>query len=352
MIRTDFFPLDTLRVNYKSFAESSQGEPMRTSLLLLVGTWMSLLTSEASLATNHVRIDTMSYVAPGTQGLPIGVYLTNDFNMVAIVIPLEIRSCDGAYIAGPAFSHGMNLNGRLYNSPLSPDADQSGRWPAAVYTHRTFAAPTMSSFNYCTRNDTALSKWERSAVNPDFVSPDALMMSSVSTGNPSIGEEFELIPGNDDPGVPSYVITVDVGQVAGVFVIDSTCVPPGNHVRFVGNDESGTPYYVFPTFQPGSIGVGVGVTGNLCEVLPCLCQCHGNPSGCSGESSGILDVVTIIDMAFRGVPESQSSGCPVPSSDLNCSGATDVVDVVKSIAVEFRGADPAAEFCTPCTVPH
>ena len=71
----------------------------------------------SAYGANHVRVDTISNVAPGTSGLSIGVYVTNDVPIVGFVLPLEFRTCSrGAYFAGPAFSQRMNLAGRMNNS--------------------------------------------------------------------------------------------------------------------------------------------------------------------------------------------------------------------------------------------
>ncbi len=47
----------------------------------------------------------------------------------------------------------------------------------------------------------------------------------------------------------------------------------------------------------------------------------------------VLDVVGLINVAFRGQPEP----CPPGISDVNCSGATDILDVVLMINYAFRG---------------
>ena len=40
--------------------------------------------------------------------------------------------------------------------------------------------------------------------------------------------------------------------------------------------------------------------------------------------------------------------CNYAQTDVDCSGATDVLDVVRIVNVTFRGTDPTLEFCTPC----
>jgi hypothetical protein len=40
--------------------------------------------------------------------------------------------------------------------------------------------------------------------------------------------------------------------------------------------------------------------------------------------------------------------CPRYRTDVDCTGRTDVVDVIKVINVAIRGSNPATEYCHPC----
>jgi hypothetical protein len=81
---------------------------------------------------------------------------------------------------------------------------------------------------------------------------------------------------------------------------------------------------------------------------PCGCACHGDPS-CDGIRSDVVDVVLSVGVAFRGAAALSDPAfcCPVARSDLDCDGVTTVVDVVKTIDIAFRGADPTG-VCNPC----
>ncbi|MEW5700653.1 MAG: hypothetical protein AB1792_00255, partial [Candidatus Zixiibacteriota bacterium] len=81
----------------------------------------------------------------------------------------------------------------------------------------------------------------------------------------------------------------------------------------------------------------------------CACDCHGDPK-CDGIRSNVSDVVTTVDVAFRGgISEADPNPlCPRAPTDVNCDGVTTITDVVKEVNVAFRGADPATEFCNPC----
>jgi hypothetical protein len=197
-------------------------------------------------------------------------------------MPLEIRTWSGgAYIdtlAGVAFTRGLNPTGRMNLSPLGA-ADPGGLWPASNKTDRTFAATVAPTG--CNRRiaDDMGNSWNTAAARPDWVSPDAIFLGTVSTGDPSIGELTDMEPGSDPAGVPSYRIICDIGNAQGVFIIDTTCIAPANHLVFT----AGVPTLpVVPTFQHGTIGVGViaGVKELETGVIPqdyALEQNYPNP---------------------------------------------------------------------------
>lgn len=91
---------------------------------------------------------------------------------------------------------------------------------------------------------------------------------------------------------------------------------------------------------------GAGTSGN------CACDCHADPApigSCDGVQD-VLDVVQMVNVAFRGAASilDPNVNCPYETTDVNCSASTDVLDVVRIVNVAFRGADPNSEFCDPC----
>lgn len=297
-------------------------------------------------AANHVRIDRFSYIAPGTTNLTIGIYFTNDVPISALVVPLELRTCSGnAYMAGPNFTIGFNPAGRLYSSPLGPVADPAGRWPASSVFERIFPAPSPNppypAF-HCTRPADSGGYWSTSAMLPDFISPDALLFVSVASGDPRIGEEWNAAPGADAAHAPSYRITCNVSLDTGVFVIDTTCLTPHNNLSYIQESQE---VILLPMFEAGYVGVGT----NYFDCLPGECSCSDHSGAeITANMVTVLDVVAVIDVAFRGVAATRLLTCPVDVTDCDCTGSTDIVDVVRTIEVAFRHADPAAKFCDPC----
>ncbi|MEW5702777.1 MAG: M28 family peptidase [Candidatus Zixiibacteriota bacterium] len=96
-------------------------------------------------------------------------------------------------------------------------------------------------------------------------------------------------------------------------------------------------------YNPDQTDLDSNGVGDVCE---CICACHGDPV-CDA-TTNLQDVVSTIDVAFRGAPPASDPHCPNHATDVNCDGVSTVVDVVKTVNVAFRGADKATEFCDPC----
>lgn len=87
----------------------------------------------------------------------------------------------------------------------------------------------------------------------------------------------------------------------------------------------------------------------LWDTRTCCCGCHGDPV-CDGLIVNMQDVTTIIGVAFGATAAilDPSGHCLYETSDTNCDGVTNAVDVVKTINVAIRGANVVTEFCGPC----
>lgn len=82
--------------------------------------------------------------------------------------------------------------------------------------------------------------------------------------------------------------------------------------------------------------------------VACACNCHADPT-CDGVTD-ILDVVNLVNVAFRNFPAmpDPNAACPVETTDTDCNGDTDIIDVTHMVNVAFRNFNPATEFCDPC----
>lgn len=98
------------------------------------------------------------------------------------------------------------------------------------------------------------------------------------------------------------------------------------------------------TYNPTQADYDDDGIGDACA--PCYCPCHGDPQ-CDG-STDVLDVVLTVDVAFRGQEPTSGPVCPLDQTDVDCDGFTSVLDVVHVVNVAFRNGDPAAEFCDAC----
>jgi choice-of-anchor B domain-containing protein len=121
-----------------------------------------------------------------------------------------------------------------------------------------------------------------------------------------------------------WVFTMADTDVDGIFDVTDNCVSDPN------------------PDQADSNGDGIG---DVCQ--SCNCPCASDPA-CDGILSNVADVVTTVDVAFRGVAGTTDVGCPFERTDLDASGATSVVDVVRVVNVAFRGGSTAANYVDPC----
>lgn len=80
----------------------------------------------------------------------------------------------------------------------------------------------------------------------------------------------------------------------------------------------------------------------------CSCPCAYDPQ-CDGIISNAQDVVTTVNVAFRGAAAIVDPGCLIERTDVDANGVTNAVDLVKVINVAFRGQTVAANYVDPCS---
>jgi hypothetical protein len=149
---------------------------------------------------------------------------------------------------------------------------------------------------------------------------------------------------------------LDDGKIIDHRDVDANnVVSVGDYVLIEYTNGESVWYLVITTGTNGGAKSGAAVvdffemvTSIPPETPQCACDCHADPA-CDG-STDILDVVQTVNVAFRGAPAiiDPNVNCPYETTDVNCTNSTDVIDVVKMVNVAFRGANPATEFCNPC----
>ncbi len=137
-------------------------------------------------------------------------------------------------------------------------------------------------------------------------------------------------------GVIAHVwIRVVSGAAGQTEVVDSATLGLSQHtLRLISK---------YVDFKPKFVG-GSATIGSTCD-----CTCNGDPA-CDGVAS-IVDVVSVVNVAFRGQVDTIDGSCPhVGRSDLNCDCVVSVVDVVQVVNRAFRGdTTPPCDMCaTPC----
>lgn len=162
----------------------------------------------------------------------------------------------------------------------------------------------------------------------------------------------------------SIEVTEAVPTSFGVSATDSnlsplsfTMSPLANATLTDHGDGTATIDFTPDYSQAGEYTVQLVVTDGILEDTSdvvitvangCQCPCAGDP-GCNGFAD-VVDVVNTISVAFRGTDPFLDVDCfpnPGGRTDVNCSGSTDIIDVVRMIDVAFRGNPPS--FCNPCS---
>jgi len=218
-------------------------------------------------AANHVKVESKG-VAAGATGVQVAVFVTNDIDLLAVVLPLELRSITpGSYVVGPSaqFKFKIDANHRIGKSPLMGSV-----------TENKYAVPTSTPEDLCSG---PTSSTYAVPATPDFVSPDAVMDALVSQAAPP--KLYYLPPGDDnvagvftdwpDEGETtnyaaggSFYFLFNVTSTPGWFEIDTCCTTPGNHLSFT---RLNTELYA-PTFERGLIKIGNATAPPVVSNIP------------------------------------------------------------------------------------
>ena len=147
-------------------------------------------------------------------------------------------------------------------------------------------------------------------------------------GYDGIWTAYPLLPSGkiiaSDRSTGLWVFTMSDVDADGIFDVTDNCV---------NNPNSN---------QADADGDGIG---DVCDI--CSCPCEHDPV-CDGVLSDVTDVISTVNVAFRGMPSTIDPGCPYERTDVDASGATSVVDVVRVVNVAFRGGLVGDNYVDPC----
>lgn len=304
---------------------SSATGTRRLMAMALVLACFAIAAPETSEAANAVIMES-KWVESGGRDVQVGIYIANEDSLAGIVIPLEFRSIHvGSFITRKLTIRAQSRLGYLEDPEITNSVIQKLYFP-----RRT---PARWYEKTCNPDSAGrVWRWSESDSLPDFIGEEAMLYAAAP---------YDLIPPGDDmtsdPATPSLVLNFDVTETGGAFIIDTACMLPANHLLFVPQSTSCCDdISISPEFQRSIVLIG------------CDSECHGDPS-CDGRCN-IVDLVMSIGVAFKGAAPfiDPDPRCPTENTDVNCDMMTNVIDIVKMINVQYRGASIDGEFCAPC----
>jgi hypothetical protein len=165
--------------------------------------------------------------------------------------------------------------------------------------------------------------------------------------NRGVGKVAYWMRADDGDGAP--YLAPGTGPIARIW-LRTTANTGGGETCSTSVGQLGSQTYKTITigavsFVPPFYGATLTVNEQLC-----ICNCHADPI-CDGVTD-VVDVITMVNEAFRGASSVTDAGCShVSRGDVDCDCAVSITDVVRVIDVAFRGADPATKFCDGCAQP-
>ncbi|MBI3873105.1 MAG: T9SS type A sorting domain-containing protein [candidate division Zixibacteria bacterium] len=213
----------------------------RFATTICLAACLVFLCGSVAMAVNSVVVESKS-VGMNATGVTAGIELTNDVGITGAVFPIELRSNSGGAYVTTAFTVAIPPANRMGASALGATFT-----PAANVTNKKYAVtatPECSTVPGHTYNT--------GVAQIDFVSPDAFLHATVSTGDPTIGDVITMDPGADASfAAASIILTFNVNGSVGDFYIDSACVRPANHLSFVDINTT----LIAPAFTMGVITI-------------------------------------------------------------------------------------------------
>jgi PKD repeat protein len=199
-------------------------------LILVLGCLVVWSLPQSAGAVNSFVVESRT-VLKGTDLIEVRVRLTNDVPLRLLQLPLEMRSTSGgAFITAMKMSYEERLAGSALDDIIS---------------YRRFAVLDSVGNAACNdvHPDSGYSTFDDSEELRDVESsPEAALFFRQDNS------DF-LAPGSDTLG--SLVFTFDIDTLAGTFIIDTTCIPPGTFPALFDDAGIRLPF----VFAPGLITV-------------------------------------------------------------------------------------------------
>lgn len=304
----------------------------RWLLILGLAVAAGMVQLSVTLAFENAVVVESKTVVAGSDSVRVAIWISNDTPLWRVNLPLEIRAVSGEAFTRDHITVGVTPGGRLYNSGLN-DMSACWPWPWVNPQLSKYHLPD-SAFACSGPISESYHPGQAEPTSQRFVSPDALFWrgenGSCTDGDLSPGVDLDLADSS------SLYLQFGVSPSPGQFVIDTCCVGSA-HLMYYGSQSA-----VAPSFTPGYITV------------QCRCPCVGDPQ-CDSVTD-VLDVLRVIERSVRGESVQIDQSCSGHGSevdgrtDIDCSGSTDIVDVVVAIEVVFRGGDWESLTCNPCSL--
>lgn len=304
---------------------SARCEVRRLSSAMSVVAIGIILSARSAFGINSIAVE--SKIATPLIPCTLGVYITNDYWLDVLTLALETRVLDGDayYDSVPRdVIWNFNENGRLKNSPL-------GDIPSSIWSQPFIIRdvyPEAIQSPSC--SGPASGTYEQPGTAAGGIPPDGFLLFSV-VGDRDSDHAIYFDPGADQPGVPSMRFVFPRVSGHGRFIVDTCCIRPANHTGLVLDPDNPHPL----TFAAG-------------VVTTCVCDNQGDPT--FDGLMNMADVVKAVDISFSNAAQTRDPNllCLYSPADVDCDGVTGIVDVIRLINVAFRGADPSITFCNPC----
>ncbi len=278
---------------------------------------------------NSVIIESKT-VPPGADSVRVAIWFNNADPISGVYLPLEIRNESGQAFIRDFVALEFSPAGRAINSGLN---GESICWPWPWVNPRGLQVRTFDTSFHCSGPISSSYGHDKEPLNQNFISPEGLLWYAENGSC----LDYALAPGVDPapPESSSCSLFFGVTTSSGQFVIDTCCIA-GTHLWY--GVEQGA---VEPSFVRGVITVN------------CECPCSCDPK-CDSVLDA-LDLAVLIGRAFGGDGIAADEYCFGQGSavdgrtDVDCSGGTDIVDVVRMIEVVIRGQAIDELCCDPCT---